>query len=108
MTNFDSMADIFSDAIPVHCPNCNGEMVHPVELLVVRGDVWHKLTERGALSGSGLIRATRGVVIEETYWCEDCGAQWVEREQFHKGNTYRAARQILPNPEYDGATIWRD
>lgn len=87
------------------CPFCHGDYVHPVALLIVCGNEWYKFTSEGFKSGHGQVRQGRGVVIERTYWCEECSAQWVEREQFHKGNTIVNTYKIEPEPTY---VIWRD
>ena len=92
-----------------HCPICGGDLVRPVGVYVRRGSVLHAITARGYELRPVYFEESahiRGVVIIREFLGE-CGHRWIEREQFHKGNTLQERQRI--NASFGPtAVIWRD
>lgn len=89
------------------CPYCDGEMVHPIKMLIIRGQAWHKFTYEGVIEGDNASINPDGVIIERTYCCETCAAQWMESEEFSHGSTFIEQTRLPVDPEYSNRTIWR-
>lgn len=89
------------------CLYCKSEMVHPIRLLIVRGQEWHKFTYEGVTEGCNFPGSPDGVIIERTYCCEECGSQWMEREEFSHGCTFIEQMRLPVDPEYSNRAIWR-
>lgn len=96
------------------CPICGYECVHPVAVYVRTEEggrpMIHAITEAGHTVTPVVVDEVfdniRGVVIIREYLGE-CEHRWLERERFHKGETYTDVKPLglAPGP---GGTIWRN
>lgn len=100
--------DAIADGAAKNCPCCDCGSVAPVAVQVLRGREWWKITSAGVLNGRRQKNGARGVIVDRTFICEECGSQWTEREEFAKGSTYQCTYIQTTSPELDIMPIWRD
>ena len=100
------------------CPSCDGSTLHftYVRVRVNPDDTNENVVydfpvgfERNARYNKAMTPGTteersqyRGGGVEVGYECEECGARWATRQDFHKGNIYSALEPI----EGAGKATW--
>lgn len=106
---FDSYHDLqieFARESGVVCPICGDDYVAPTSVSVNAGGVTTIIDDDKEVKPSIKINPTgRGVSINISYTCER-GHTWVEKQQFHKGQTFKET--LLIDCESVRGPIWRD
>lgn len=84
------------------CPECGFEFVALYKIEIIMGDI--KVTVNGVddiTTDTCNNNGARGVIVKRYYVCEE-GHEFIEEEQFHKGQTYVDTTIIIKS------CLWRD
>lgn len=73
------------------CPICGSDLIYPVAVYVICGNVTYQVTSDGVREQRYQNRGSCGVKIVREFLCESGDCRWREVDEFSHGNTYEAS-----------------